>query len=341
MDIKSTLKALTERIGVSGDEFAASKAAAELLEQYADNVETDAFGNVTGIVRSSDANAITLMLDAHIDQVGYIVTHINEQGFLSVGACGSPDVKTLLAQSVTVHGKKDVFGVVSTLPPHVQKGNSTPEIDDISIDLGMSKREVEEIVSLGDRITVNSAFRELCGDVVSAPAIDDRSGVCAILAALDMLKDKDLAYNLTVCFSAQEETGERGAKQAAFRIQPDECIAVDVSFGQTPDSDPKDTAKLGSGVMIGFSAALDNGMSVALRELAKRKKIPFTIEVMPGSTGTNADAIGISGKGVKCCTLSFPIRYMHTPIECVDLKDIESTANLICEYALGGADNDG
>lgn len=340
MDIKSTLKELTERVGVSGDEFAASKAAAELLERYVENVEIDAFGNVTGIVRSSAANAKTLMLDAHIDQVGYIVTHINEQGFLSVGACGSPDVKTLLAQSVTVHGKKNVRGVVSTLPPHVQKGNNAPEIGDICVDLGMSLREAEEIVSLGDRITVNSAFRELCGDVVSAPAVDDRSGVCAILAALDMLKVREPAYNLAVCFSAQEETGERGVKQAAFRIQPDECIAVDVSFGQTPDSDPKETAKLGSGVMIGFSAALDKGMSIALRELAKRREIPFTIEVMPGSTGTNADAAGVSGNGVKCCTLSFPIRYMHTPVECVDLKDIEATARLICEYALGGADND-
>ena len=340
MDIKSTLQAITERIGVSGDEFSASRAAAELLGQYADNVEIDAFGNVTGIVRSRRENAKTLMLDAHIDQVGYIVTCINEQGFLNVGACGSPDVKTLSAQSVTVHGKKDVHGVISTLPPHVQKGNSAPEIGDISVDLGMSKREVEEIVSLVDRVTVDSAFRELCGGIVSAPAIDDRSGVCAILAALDMLKDKDLAYDLAVCFSAQEETGERGAKQAAFRIQPDECIAVDVSFGQTPDSDPKDTAKLGSGVMIGFSAALNKGMSINLRELAKRENIPYTIEVMPDSTGTNADAVGISGKGVKCCTLSFPIRYMHTPVECVDIKDIESTARLICEYALGGADND-
>ncbi|MDE6727509.1 MAG: M42 family peptidase, partial [Oscillospiraceae bacterium] len=174
MDIKSTLQAITERIGVSGDEFSASRAAAELLGQYADNVEIDAFGNVTGIVRSRRENAKTLMLDAHIDQVGYIVTCINEQGFLNVGACGSPDVKTLSAQSVTVHGKKDVHGVISTLPPHVQKGNSAPEIGDISVDLGMSKREVEEIVSLVDRVTVDSAFRELCGGIVSAPAIDDR-----------------------------------------------------------------------------------------------------------------------------------------------------------------------
>lgn len=340
MDIKSTLKTLTEVIGVSGDEFAASNAAAELLKQYADDVKVDPFGNVTGIVRSTNRNAKTLLLDAHIDQVGYIVTHIDDRGFLSVGQCGSPDNKILPAQSVTVHGKKAVRGVVSTLPPHVLKKSSAPEIDDISIDIGMNGEKARSVISLGDRVTVDSEFKKLCGDTVSVPAIDDRSGVCAILAALDLLRGKDPAYNISVSFSAQEETGERGAKQTAFRIRPDECIAVDVSFGRTPDSDPKDTAELGSGVMIGFSASLDKGMSNSLRSLAQNNGIPFTEEIMPGSTGTNADAIGVSGSGVKCSTLSFPIRYMHTPTECVDLKDIEATARLVCVYALGGAADD-
>lgn len=340
MDIKAVLKTLTAQVGVSGDEFPASNAAAELLRKYAEDVSVDAFGNVTGFVRSGREGAKTLMLDAHIDQVGLIVTHIGEAGFLSVSACGSPDVKTLLAQSVTVHGKMEIKGVVSTLPPHVQKDSKAPEIGDISIDIGMDKKHAEELVSLGDRITVNSDFRELGDTTVSAAAIDDRSGVCAILAALDMLERRRLAYNLAVCFSAQEETGERGAKQTAFNIQPDECIAVDVSFGRTPDSDPKDTVELGSGVMIGFSAALDKGMSNSLRALAVKTDIPFTCEVMPTSTGTNADAIGISGRGVKCCTLSFPIRYMHTSIETVNLNDVLATAKLICEYASGGAEND-
>lgn len=339
MNIKSLLKTMTEKVGVSGNEFAASNAAAELLKQYAEDVNVDAFGNVTGFVKSGRAGAKTLMLDAHIDQVGYIVTNIDENGFISVGTCGSPDVKTILAQSVTIHGKKDIQGVVSTLPPHVLKSVDAPKAEEISIDVGMNKAQAMDIVSLGDFVTVNSAFRELAGNVISAPAVDDRSGVCAILSALDMLKGKKTAYNIAVSFSAQEETGERGATQTAFRIAPDECIAVDVSFGRTPDSSPKETAELGSGVMIGFSPSLDSGMSNSLRALARNKNIAFTEEVMPGSTGTNADAIGVSGAGVKCCTLSFPIRYMHTPVECVDLGDVELTARLICEYALGGADD--
>lgn len=344
-EMKSVLKSLCGCSGVSGDEFSASQAAAEMLKSYTNDVTVDSFGNVIGYIKSGKSGTKTLMLDAHIDRIGLIVAYIDDSGFLSVGACGSPDVKTLLAQSVTVHGKRDVLGIVSTLPPHVkaQKDSNAPEIGNIRIDVGMTKQQAEEVVSLGDRVTVNSEFRKLSGkhgDIVSSAAIDDRSGICAIFAALDLIKGKKLAYDLAVCFTAQEETGERGAKQTAFRIQPDEAIAVDVSFGRTPDSDPKDTAELGSGVMIGFSAVLDKKMSNSLRELAVRNKIPFTCEVMPSSTGTNADSIGVSGKGVKCCTLSFPIRYMHTSIETVNLKDVEATARLICEYVCGGALND-
>ncbi len=335
MDIKSALKALTEETGVSGDEFSASEKAAELLSRYAQNVTVDDFGNVTGFIKCGVPDAKTLLLNAHIDRVGLIVTYIDDNGFLCVGNCGSPDIKTYLAQSVTVHGKRTVGGVVSTLPPHVSKSDKAPAAEDISIDVGMTKDRAAEVISPGDRVTVNSCFRELCGSRVCASAVDDRSGVCAVLEALDLLKDKPLKYDLAICFTAQEETGERGAKQAVFRIQPDEALIVDVSFGNTPDGDPKETAKLGSGVMIGFSACLDKTMSESLRELAKNENIPFTEEVMSNTTGTDADAVGVVGKGVKCCTLSFPIRYMHTPVETVDLNDISAAARLITAYAGG------
>ena len=256
-----------------------------------------------------------------------------------MGSVGGTDNRIMAAQSVTVHGKRKIRGVISTLPPHVSNDHSkVAEIGELAVDVGMTKEEAEKCISLGDRITINSDFRELIGDRVSAPAVDDRSGVCAILTALKMLKSRKLKYNIAVSFSAQEETGERGVKQTAFRIRPDRAIAVDVSFGRTPDSEPQDTAELGSGVMIGFSAALDREMSESLRNIAAEKDIPFTVEVMPSSTGTNADSIAVSGGGVRCCTLSFPIRYMHTPTETVDIRDIEATARLICEYA-GGEEN--
>ncbi len=339
MDIKNTLRILTEKIGVSGDEFAASRTALELLKKYAPDAEIDKFGNVTALIRSSNADAKTLMLDAHIDQIGMIVTYIDENGFVKAGACGGLDMRTMLAQTVVIHGEEEVYGVVSTLPPHISSDHSkVPEIGDLCIDIGMTKAQAEKVISLGDRITVRSAFRELSENVVSAPSIDDRSGVCAILAALEMLNSRQLRYDLAICFSAQEETGERGVKQAAFRLAPDEAIAVDVSFGRTPDSTPHETAELGSGVMIGTSAVLSREMTNSLKTIAECGNIPYTVEVMPSSTGTNADSIAVSRSGVKCCTLSIPLRYMHTSVETVDIRDIEATATLICDYA-GGEKN--
>lgn len=333
MEIKEILKKLTSETGVSGDEFPASRVAAELLKQYTDDVTIDEFGDVVGFIKSDNPDAKTLMLDAHIDRVGMIVTYIDKDGFLNVNSSGGADEKTMLAQSVTVHGKKDIPGVVCTLPPHVAKEKGeAPEITDIRIDVGMSKEQAEQVISLGDLITVNSCFRELQDNIVSTPGLDDRSGVCVLLAAVDKLGGKKPAYNVAVCFTVGEEVGGSGARHAAFRIQPDEAIAADVSFGRTPDSKTCDTVPLGSGAMIGFSPTLNKDMSNRLKSIAAEKKIPFTVEVMSRTTGTNADPIGISGKGVKCATVSFPIRYMHTSIETMDIRDIDAAAELICEY---------
>lgn len=340
MDILETLKELTDATGVSGLERNAAEIALSGLKKYAPDAHIDHSGNVVGLVRCGVPGAKTLMLDAHIDQIGFIVTCINGDGSLKIGSCGGPDMKIMLAQSVTVHGNEEIRGVISTLPPHVSSDHTkVAEVGELSVDIGMSKEQAEKAVLPGDRVTVNSAFRTLSDGTVSAPSIDDRSGVCAILAALEMMDMSRLQYDIAVCFSAQEETGERGVKPAAFSIQPDEALVVDVSFGRTPDSNEYDTALLGSGVMIGVSASLDRGMTNVLRETAERCGIPYTIEVVPASTGTNADSIAVSGKGVKCCTLSIPIRYMHTPIETVKLCDIESTARLIAAYA-GGDTND-
>lgn len=340
MSITENLKILTGANGVSGNERSASCAAAELLKAYCTDVTTDAFNNVTGFIAAESPDAATLLLDAHIDGIGFVVTHIDEKGFIRVGACGGADMRVLLAQTVVVLGRKPLYGVVSTLPPHVSSDHSkVPEIGDISIDIGMTREQAEQLVSPGDSVLICSAFRTLCADRVSAPFVDDRSGVCAVLEALELMKGRKLRYNIAVSFTAQEETGERGAKQAAFRIQPDEAIVVDVSFGRTPDSIPHETAELGSGAMIGFSAVLDREMSQRLCDICEESGIPYTREVMPGATGTNADSIAVSGRGIKCCTLSFPIRYMHTGVETVDIGDIMAAARLICEYASGGADN--
>ena len=210
MDILDTLKQLTSVTGVSGAECGAAESALGLLKKYAPDASIDASGNVTGLIRSGVPGAKTLMLDAHIDQIGLIVTYIDKNGFLKVGSCGCPDLKIMLAQSVTVHGSQELRGVISTLPPHVSPDHSkVPEAAELSVDIGMTKEQAEKYVAPGDRITVDSAFRTLSGDAVSAPSVDDRSGVCAILAALDMMDFSKLKYDLAVCFSAPAGRGNR------------------------------------------------------------------------------------------------------------------------------------
>jgi putative aminopeptidase FrvX len=337
-EIKNNLKELCLSVGVAGLENSASQKAAELLKQYTDEVTIDHFGNVIGMIHSKNQNAKTLLLDAHIDEIGMIVTSIDDKGFVKVANCGGMDRRLFAAQEVTIHGaKKDIIGVIGSKPPHLEKDDEAkqvPDVENIFIDVGYTKEQAEQYIALGDRVTINSTFQELLNNRVSVKAMDDRSGVTAILEALRLLKGKELDVNLAILFSAREEIGGMGARVASYNISPDYAIAVDVSFAYTSDAEEHKCGKMGKGVMIGVSAFLDKQMSDDLIQLAKEKEIPYQIEVITGrSTGTNADDILITKGGVRTAVLSIPEKYMHTPIEMVEIGDIEAVAKLIAEYA--------
>ncbi|MDR2560129.1 MAG: M20/M25/M40 family metallo-hydrolase [Oscillospiraceae bacterium] len=339
MNIKETLKLLCEPVGVAGNEFAASEAALKLLLQFMPNAEIDKFGTVVGILET-DEKLPLLLLDAHIDEVGMIVNFIDEKGFVKVGRVGGIDRRALPAAQVTIHGKKPVKGVVCALPPHVQKDeNKVLKEEEIAIDCGYSKNELEELISLGDSITIDARFTELQNGKINARALDDRAGVCAILYALNLLKNKKLKYNLAVTFSSQEEIGLRGAAISAYNINPDLAIAVDVSYGNYPGSTENETWKLGEGVMLGIAPTLDRNLFERMKNIAINKKIKHQIEVMNSKTSTNADIIGMSRKGVRCALLSIPLRNMHTPAETLQLSDIEATGQLIAEFMRGEIDD--
>lgn len=332
MNTTEILKELCEAPGVAGNEFPASEVAARLVGAYADSVHIDSFGNVCAEINPEN-NLPVLLLDAHIDEIGMVVTYIDDDGFIKIGRAGGIDRRTMPAQTVTVWGKRPVKGIICTLPPHVAKdGKKAVKEDEIAIDTGFTKEELEALVSLGDKITVDAAFEELLGGRVTAKAVDDRAGVAAILYALSLVEKNALKYRVKVQFSAQEELGGRGAVIAGYNAAPELAIAVDVSFGVSPDVDEAKGAKLGSGTMIGYSPSLDRAMSEELKALAGAKNIPYTIEVMSGATGTNADDICTTRGGVKCALLSIPIRNMHMPAELVQISDIEDTGRLIAEY---------
>lgn len=333
MDIYETVRALCEAGGASGNEAPAAQLALSMLRNYCPDAEIIS-GNVIGSFGNHRDGLPSLVLDAHIDQIGMIVTHITDEGFIKVGNIGGIDRRLLPAQPVVIHGKRDIPGVVCSVPPHLLSGDSEVlKWEEVSIDAGMTKAELEEIVSQGDSITFDVKCRKLAGSRIAAGALDDRCGVAAVLYALELLKGRNTAYNITVNFSTQEEIGERGAKIGAFRLAPDYAIAVDVSFAYAIGEDEQKCGKLGKGAMIGISPCLDRDLSTALVNAAKTASLPFQLEVMEGLTSTNADRYSVTRGGAKVCTVSIPLRNMHTPAEVIDLRDVELTAQLIAEFA--------
>ncbi len=329
------LQRLSLASGVSGMEGNACQVATQLLGKYSKNVVCDSFGNVYANIVEPKDGAPVILLDAHIDEVGLIVTDIDDDGFLKVAKCGGVDRRLLLAQQVTVHGKESLTGMITSKPPHLESDEErkkVPDFDDISIDIGMDKASAKQFVSLGDRVTFYSEYRPLLNGRVSVKAVDDRGGVTAILYALELLKNKKLDCGLSVLFSSQEELGLRGATIGSYLLKPDIAVSVDVSFGYTSDAPEHKCGKMGEGPMIGIAPTLDREIGNELMITATENSIAYQLEVMGEETSTNADAIGMMRGGIKTGLVSIPIRYMHTSIETVVLSDIENVGCLLAKY---------
>lgn len=332
MELLNLLERLAQANGVAGLEGSAAEVACEALKNYTNDIQTDAMGSVTALIKEGSP---LVLLDAHLDEIGLAATYLGEGGFVKAAAVGGVDRRLLIAQEVVILAAEPVEGVIASKPPHLlsaDESKKVPKVDDLWIDTGLSKQELEQKVALGDRIVLKAGFHHLLNGRVCSKALDDRAGVAAVLRALELLKDETLNCGLAVSLTCQEELGCLGAKTASYAIQPDLALTVDVSFAHTPDAPEHKCGKLGKGTMIGISPTLDKGLSDKLTALAKEKEIPYQLEVMGGLTSTNADSITVSRGGVKCGLLSIPLRYMHTPIETIAVEDVESTARLMAEF---------
>lgn len=330
--IADMLTALCRVTGISGDETTAALTALEFLKLYCPDAHIS-HGNVIGTCGSTDPDAPHVLLDAHIDQIGMIVTSITEDGFVTIGNIGGIDRRLLPAQRVHLHGRKVIDGVVCAMPPHLTNGDEKVlKFEEFRIDTGYSAEELRQILAPGDSVTFAGQIARMLGDRFTAPALDDRCGVAAILCALHKVKDEALPCRVTVMFSTQEEVGERGAKIGCYTADPDIALAVDVSFARNLGDSETKTGKMGNGPMIGYSPSLSRSVSRALSEIADEEHIPWQYEVMAGTTGTNADQFSVCRSGVKACTVSIPLRYMHTPAEIISLADVKLTGDLLAAY---------
>ena len=322
------LKELCFASGVSGAESSARELIAEKMQKF--EPFTDGTGNVICIKKSKDKNAPTLLIDAHIDSVGLCVSKVCERGFLKVCAVGGVDQRILPASMVVVHGKQDVLGVISTKPPHLMSKKDEEETvttENLFIDTG----DNAEGISVGDRISYMPKFTELLNGV-SATYLDNRLGCLAIIELFYALKDVDLPFNLKAVFSSGEEMGMKGAK---FSQEPcDMGIVLDVTFAKTPDETSDEAMNVNGGTAIGVGPNLNKKISDGMKNFACKNNIRHQIEVLEGCSGTNAWVYQVSGFGMPVGMISFPIKYMHTPVETVDFNDYESSFELLKGYIL-------
>ncbi len=321
MELIESLKRLCEAEGT----LAALDAAEDILKDFC-SVKRH---NTSLLATFGDPNADTVLLEAHIDEIGLIVTDIKD-GFLKVSPIGGVDARMLPGMRVKIHGSKTVLGLACSTPPHLKKdGDETPSFDNVYIDTGLGAK-ANEIIREGDRISFIGHFTELMNSRVTSKSLDDRAGVVAVLLAAENLSKQNLNKKITILLSDQEETGGAGAKTATFDIDPLYAVAVDVSFGNQPNV--SECGVLGDGAMIGISPFLSHEVTETLKNVAKSNGIKYQLEVMSGRTSTDADHIALSKSGVKTGLLSIPLRNMHTPTEVVDINDIQSVAEIMTAF---------
>lgn len=334
MEKKHLIKQLTSLRGVSGYEFRFSHEIADIFAKYCDEVKTDALGNVIGIKKSVLSNGKSVMIEAHTDEIGLMITDIDDRGFMHFAAVGGIDARILPAKQVVIHGKKDIKGVIGAKPPHIttaEERNRAVPMKDLYIDTGYSADELKEIVSVGDTVTFDAKFYELGKKYISTKSQDDRTGVAVLVMVMDRLKNTVLPFDVYYCACVQEEVGRRGALTAAHSINPDFAIAIDVCHASTPDASA-DTFKAGSGTVISKGPNIHPYLAEKVIECMDENNIPYSIDVDGGDTGTDAWAIQTARCGIPTVLFSLPLRYMHTMVETVNIDDVSATAAAISAF---------
>ena len=337
MDYQQTLTRLCALPGPSGFEGPVAQAAAELLRPWMDEAAVDRMGNVVGVRRCGTEGAPRLLLDAHLDEIGFLVTG-HEDGFLRFAPLGGVDPRMLPDRELTILTDPPRLGVVACLPPHVQTAeemDKSQPIRELCIDVGLTQEEARRLIPVGTPAVCRGGCAPLGEKLLQGKALDDRACFAVLLDTAERLHGKELDVDLYILGSTQEETHSVGAITAAYGIVPDLCAAVDVTHGDSPDASKDKTFQLGGGPVIGLGPNCTRWLSKRLEEKAEALGMDVQREVMAGHSGTNGWPLQISREGVATAVLSVPLRYMHTPIETVCRTDLEDTAALLAAFVEG------
>ena len=334
------LKTLVNTPSPTGHETRGQRVWLDYAKKFADETFSDAYGNCVAVLNKGGGPRV--MLAAHADEIAMAVNYIDDNGFIYVRRMGGVDAAITKAQRIVIHTRNGaVKGVVGNVAPHLTKLDGEPKlpkIHDIFIDIGVSSRkEAEQLIRVGDPITLTDEFDILRGDLAVARAFDNRIGTFAVAEALRLLKESKVKLNCEVCAvsNVQEEVGLLGARQIAYSLHPDIALVVDVTHATdypTVSKAQHGDTRLGQGPAITHGGCNHPEVVKRLEEVAKKKKIPLQHEAMSASSGTDTDVIFWTRGGIASALISLPNRYMHSPVEVVNLRDLEMIPQLMAAF---------
>jgi len=337
-ECRELLKKLGNINAVSGRENMAAENIAGLFREYCDEVFIDKFFNVIGLKKGQSQNPKSVLVTAHYDEIGLIVTGIEDSGFLRFAAVGGVDPKAIGAMEVIVHGKEDLFGVIGTKPPHLippEDKSKAVKMEDMLIDIGYDGKMARKLVSVGDMVSFKNPPQELLNNRIAGKSMDNRSGVATLVEILKELKKLKHDDDVYVVATVQEELGLIGAFCATYNIRADLGIVIDVCHGDMPDAPGDETFPLGKGVAVAVGPILSRKDTKAIIKLAKSENIPYQIDPETADTGTEAAVHSVAREGIPVVLLSIPAKYMHTTVEMVQIDDIVSAGRLAARYIAG------
>lgn len=336
MQTKVFLKEMVEKMGVSGSECQVADYISDVYGEVCDEVRRDVLGNVIGLKRGEGpGERPTIMLAGHMDEIGLMITKIDEKGFLKFTQVGGVDQRTLVAQEVIVHGQEEVLGVIGLKPPHLMAAEDRDKaipMQELQIDVGLPAERVRQLISVGDVVTINRSMVELGSDIVTGKAMDDRAAVAAIYECLLELKRIRHTADVLAVATTQEEVGLRGATVSTYGINPDIGIALDVCHGSMPGVPEQDTAPMGKGPNMAFGANIHPKVYERLQQVAKEYNITYSESPTPAGTGTDLWSMQVVRAGIPTALISIPSRYMHTSVETVSMTDVKLAGRLLAYF---------
>lgn len=334
-DLPEFLKKLISVPGLSGYETPTRALIQEAWQPLVDELTVSRLGSLHGLrVGKGSPPRPSILIATHMDAIGLMVTGI-EEGLLRVTGIGGLDPRVLPGQLVTVHGRQDLPAVIvppiaRLLPQHVQEGAAP--IEYLLVDTGLLPDEVQRLVRIGDLISFAQPALDTGGGTLCGHSLDNRASVAALTYCLDQLQTRPHDWDVWAVATVQEEVGVKGAYTSAFQLHPALAVAVDVTFGSGPGSPSHKTYALGKGPTLLYGPDAHPVLHNRFKELADQLEIPYAVEVAPRHSGTDGFATQVTAEGIPTMVISIPLRYMHTPVEMVAIKDITRTGRLLAEF---------